>query len=446
MNLTSHPMARLERNDAALKLALAALAVYWICMLAVLPGSRETGMAAARLLTFPAMALMFWIACTKTTQLIRALTVLGQLLAPHRLRRQLVWEKLWFITLSWAFLATGATLQLALPQSQASALSGAALVSLAACLGMLRSLPAARRLPVPVPQLLEATPYLAALILLDFNALLTQFGNLPVLALALAALTFPCLAWWLERHWRAALPAFRWSALAPSQGITGWIAMQARRRTILTWRSGQPFQDGHASHIAPLAMRIAVLALPFIISRPVWGNGEISLHGAATLSVMAMFIAGALVVRDLHWRSFLMPGGMRPRRVASHILASTMAVQFGIVLILTLVLVSLGPLSLEAIIHRLMRSSILLTELLFATSLAMVLRAALPSVRMWATVAGAAVILLLYPMAHLPNSVAASLPVYLLALLGASMLLLVLANRLWSAEKLFVEAGRIAPG
>lgn len=377
----------------------------------------------------------------------RALAVLGQIQAPHALRRALVREKLRQVTLAWAFLAGGLTLQLALPQAHVPALAGAALVSAAACLGMLRSLSRARLLPIPFAQLLDAAPFLicAALILLDLNRLLERVGSLPMTVLALCALAFPCLALRLARRWGHSLPLYRWAERAPSRGLAAWVSMQARRYTMLT-----SHQDRDAPF--PAASKASILAMPFLVmaGRPLWEAGTINLFQCLMLTVVVASSSGALIVRDLHWRSLLMPAGLRRGSIGWHIVASTLTLQYGVMLLLAAVY-GIGAhfgagVSWDRIGQDLLRASTLPLELLLVTSAAVVVSAA-PKLS-WAGASlllfalGAGFAALIWKSMNFPVTLTVPLPVFVLTLLGASALLVGLANRIWTINRLFATARR----
>ena len=452
MNLTPSWISKLERGDSVQNMLLAAFLVYWLCLLPALFGHAAAASAGSRVLTLPALAAMYWIASVRSAQLARALAVLGQLQAPHALLRSLVREKLMQLTLAWAFLATGLTLELALPASQVPALSGAALVSLAACLGVLRSLSSARLLAIPLRTLLDAAPYLAgvALVLLGANMLLDGFGRLPLPLLSLCALTFPYLALRLAKRWQHALPRYRWTEQRPTHGIVAWIKLQARRSTVLTWGNRLYGRDGMIVATSPSFMKMSPLAFPFFMlsRRPLWEDGRVGLFGSMMLVMVGLTITGGLIARDLHWRSLLMPGGLRRGRIASDILVSTLACQYAVSLVLAAayavcahVLLSM---SWDTIGHQLLRASTLPLEILFATSLALLVRTA-PAFPWFF---GAAFVLVLsVPFIAIKrhywsigDHLAVSLPVFVLVMLAASALMVALANRLWTSSILFKAA------
>ncbi len=455
MNLAPTLISKLERGDSAHKLLLAAFLIYWICLLPTLFGHGSASTAASRMLTLPALAAMYWIASANAAQLARAFAVLGQMQAPHALMRALVREKLTNLLLAWAFLATGLTLQLALPASQVSACSGAALVSIAACLGTLRSLSQARLLALPLPKLLAAAPYLAclALILLDQNALLDRVGRMPLPILALGALTFPYLAWRLAQRWQHALPVYRWSAPKPQHSIIAWIAMQARRNTLLTW--GSPWrQPDDASPISARTGQYAIVIYPLFImaGRPMWAEGRVAFFAPLVLLFVSLVTASGLVARDVHWRSFLIPGGLQRGRIASHILVSTLAVQYSFALAIAAVygvfMNFLYGMTWETIGPQLLHAATLPLELLFAGCLALVLRTMPVNLWIGAPVGVLMLSFVFFALAKhswsLQSYVTISLPVFVLTMLVASAALLVLANRRWTNNRLFQAARRAA--
>ena len=453
MNFAPTLITRFERGDMTLKFVLAAFLIYWTLMLPVLFGHNLASTAPSRALTLPVLATMYWLASSRTRQLARALAVLGQLQSPHSLRRALVREKLVWIALAWAFLAGGLTLQLALPQAHMPALAGAALVSAAACLGMLRGLARSRLLSIPFAQLLDAAPYLAviALIVLDYNSLFELVASLPLIVLALCALTFPYLALRLARRWERALPVYRWTERTPSHGIVAWLASQARRSTVL----GQYEARTERDLPFPYASRVAMLSVPFLMltGQPIWEGGELSLFRCLMLSFVVMMSTNALIVRDLHWRVFLMPAGLRRGRIGSHIVASTLAYQYCVMLLLAAAYAAIAHFGVgvawDRIGQQLLRASTLPLELLLATSAAVVLRALpkLPgiAVALLCFAAGMAFVRQILHWTQLPATLSVPLPVFVLAMLGVSALLVGLANRVWTTNRLFAAARRM-PG
>jgi hypothetical protein len=452
MNLTSPSwMARLDSRDSVFKLVLAAFLIYWICMLPALFGQAPASKAASRALLLPAMLLMYWISASMAARIGRAFAVLGQMQAPHALRRALAGQHLQFVTIAWAMLAAGTSLQLALPQSQASPLCGAALVSLAACLGMLRNRDLEGALPAGLRHLSGAAPWLAgiALLVLDLNRALDRAAMLPPALLVGAALLFPCVAVGLRLRWQRAVPASRWRPAPAGRGVAAAINSLAQRYTVLVWRNGAPSGEAEATSTSDKMMRGVMLVLPMVVIRPIWDDGHIRLADAVTLGVAALMVASSLLVRDLGWRSFVAPGGMRQGRIASHIVASTVPVQLGGVMLgvclFALVAHFKWGISDERLAAQVMRATLMAAELAFVTTLAVILRR-FNSLQMWGTIGGALVLIALMAVlgkaSILIFSFPVTLPSYVLGLLLASLLLLAVGNRLWSADLLFAEAGR----
>lgn len=455
MNYAPYPLLGYLRRDAALKVVLAVFLVYWICMLPVLFGGAQATRSAARVLTLPAMLAMLWIASSKARELLRHLAVLGQLQAPLALRRVQIGEQLRVIGAAWLFLAAGTSLQLSMPSSGVPAISGAALVSLAGCAGMLRAVARAGRLHGYGRDLVDAaTVLVVGLVALDHNRLLDWFGTLPPALSSACALLFPALLAGLAARWKVALPRFRWSAPAPANRLATWIDTENRRMTVLTWRKQWESDEEHrflsaSSVLARLAMQL--FPILFLAGSRLWAKD--TLHPSAFIQVLLVggIISNHLVVRDMHWRSLLRPGGLRRGSIGTHIWKSTMTVQLSLCALLALLYILFDGAGLASGWHvigmKLAAIASLPIELCLATSMAVLLRAT-PHDGPWTGIIYVVTMLLLGgPMIAIARSgFDIALPLWLFAA-GAAVLsaaLLAMANRIWTTRRLFAEAAKNA--
>jgi hypothetical protein len=456
MTAAPAPLFGALRRDPALKIVLAVFLVYWICMLPALVGSASASKAAARALTLPAMFAMAWIAGTKIRELLRSLAVLGQLQAPHRLRLLQIGEHLRVVGLTWAFLAFGACLQLALPASGAAAISGAALVSLAGLVGLARALASSGVLP-PVARDLGnaiAIALVGALIAFDQNRLLDWFGGLPSALLMLVALLFPAALALLAARWKAALPHYRWCPPSPANKFAEWLQAQNRRTTILTWRKTW---DGDKEHrffsVNSILARLLIQSVPvfFLLGSPLWAKGQLHPVGSVQLLLVAGIIASSLVVRDMHWRSLLRPGGLHRGRIATHIWISTVTIQMLICAVLALVYLAFDGTGFDATLSilglKLAAVASLPVELCIATSMAVLLRAT-PHDEPWTGIIYVLMLVLLggpiFAIGKLGFEIDVPLWAYIAGSAFTCFALIALANRVWTTRRLFAEAAKNA--
>lgn len=456
MNWLPDPVLKHLRYHLQLKMVLATFLIYWICMLPVLFGNGTASPAAVRLFVLPAMVTMYWLATSMIDEMAQGVAVFGQLQAPHAFRRRLLTEKLKAVMLGWAFLAGGVSLELALPGSHAAALSGAALISLIACVGVARAMSRAGLYRSPFEGLLAATPVLlcVAVLGLDLPRLLDWFGALPFALHALCALSFPLLALSLWRRWGAELPLFRWHE---KQNLHGsWLGLQARRFTILTWKRPIIGAPENPSERSRMLLQAVTLSCPFIFlsGNPVWLDGNLNLPRLLTTFSTIIVVAGALLVRDVHWRSLLQPGGLRRRRIAFSIWSTTVAMQ--------LCVFAGSSMALGALAHAVLGMPVaevighitdhwpLLFELPLVTAAGVLLRASTLTGRPVVTVFAALVLATLFlatisaviALPHKHTSLPMSLAWFAGASMGVTALLVALASRMWTTQRLFAAAAQ----
>lgn len=457
MNWMPDPLLKHLRHGMQLKMVLAILLVYWICMLPSLFGNGTVSTTSVRLLLLPTLATMYWVATLLSWEMARSSQVLGHLQAPHPFRRRLLTEKLVAISITWAFISLGASVQLALPTSHAAPASGAALVSLIACLGILRVLSRTGLVQLPLAGLLSASPILlcVAVLSVGMDRFLDWFGALPFAVHALCALAFPALALTLRRRWNTELPAYRWDEKV--RPTVYWLATQTRRFTILGWKEPLMGNAGSSGSLWLTFRQFSQLLFPFflIAGRPVWENGTISVFRLMMSAFTILTVAGCVIVHDLHWRSLLQPGGLKRRRLASRIWISTFAAQLCVVALCAVAYALFASLVLGAgsdvIIGQVFAQWPLLIELMLATGVAVLLRAS----RLAAVLGGTAIavaalvaIVVMLPLSGPKVVLQVPLEWYIGTSLCATAAAVALANRLWTIKRLFQETARsqAAPG
>lgn len=456
MTFAPHPLYVHLRRDTTLKIVLAAFLIYWICMLPALLGSASASQASARALTLPAMIAMYWIASSKTGELARTLRVLGQMQAPHTLRRERLGTMLRMVALAWLFLAGGACLQLALPASGVRAISGAALVSLAGCIGVLRGLAGAGKLAPAARYLLDAAPFLlmAAILLFNQNQLLDWFGTQPAAALWLPVLGMPALLATLLVSWSNSLPHYRWTPAPPKNRLAAWLASHNRRTTVLAWRKNWDGDTApHEVKADSLPMRLFMVGGPilYLIGTPAWVEGQFNPARAVPLLLAVAWIAGALVARDLHWRSLLQPGGLRRGNIGTYLWACTLSTQLALCAVLAVAVLLWYRLGMggswEMIGAFMLRKISLPVELCFVTSVAVLLRAA-RGAGQWAGVIYVTFVALIaapiFLVGYMGFDASVSFGAFAAGAVAGTGLMLLMANRFWTTRQLFAEAARTA--
>ncbi|WP_426103565.1 hypothetical protein [Massilia sp. TSP1-1-2] len=434
------------RHAQAYLLVMAIFLVYWICMLVFDAAPGRPLAAASTVLMLPVMGTMFWVARFQSAQLARALVMLGERQSPRRLRQSLIRGTSMRLALTWAFLSAGIGLQFQLPHSPYTPLSGAALVSLTACLGLLRGAPGTGRGSMALARLLEAAPWLAGVAVLigGVDKVLAGLDGLPPLLLAGCVLLFPALLLGTQLQRERGLQSYR-SQPKRTGGLHLWFGAQLRRWTILGWdQNGIP---GPASTAALLTQRVLQIGMPLALltTRPVAHDGVLDLARLGGLAMGAAFISCSLLMRDLHLRELLVPGGLRRGRIATRIFGFTFAAQ------LLLMLAAYALLG-AWLLGRGVSSSLLLANLLgywprllelaLMTSGALVLAGRYGPARIKLVGGIYCVSLLFSPSLDASMHVRVAPLTYAICTLAASALLLWFANRTWTTGKLFGRYGQ----
>ncbi|MES2898596.1 MAG: hypothetical protein V4723_02655 [Pseudomonadota bacterium] len=449
--LTSHRygIGRLTVNDVL----LIGFGIYWLCMLPSLFSDTPVRQAATRILLLPAFALMYWSTAQKMHQLARATAVLGNLRAPGALWQHLNAQGMQRVRLTWALLATGTTLQLALPGSATQALAGAALMSLAGSVALLHGVARSGALPlrtrtVDLVLLALALPLLVLWPRTAFDG----FAALPAAVLALIVPAFPIALSLLEQRRRRKAPAYRWREPQRGRSLADSVLAHLRRYTVLIYNPNSETMGWSAAKQSVNPARLFFTVMPLLTtmttSVATYTDGRLQVIRFMALLVMTMLLTSGLVVRDLHWRSFLMPGGLRKGRIGSSIFATTLLIQYGFIAAVLCVIaigsqVAMGGSS-PIVLVLLERHATLPLEIALATSIAVALRPVAKSPA-WIVLCIAGIIVLAGYLTDFAATsggyLALSPPLYAAALVGASAVLVLVSNHLWTMKRLFDISG-----
>ena len=427
------------RRMAAAEILFNALAVYWFMMLQAYFGGDRAASSAAHFLLLPAMVLMFWVTASKLREVARASAVLRELRTPDSLWRQMTFRAMRYTGLVWLFVAIGSSLQMSLPASGVPALAGAALMSLVGLLAVGRSLS-------PAPRVADVALALLGLALLlgAPGKMFAWFGSQPVPLLLLIALSFPACLLVLGRRWHRAAPRFASQGPSRASSLFDLLRAQLSRYTIFGWHAGQPGPVKSAWANPEQLFFVTVPAVILVANPiPLYDDGQLQLAHVAILFVIPLFLMAGLIIRDLHWRAMLLPGGLRAGRLGFQLWRWTVLAQCIVVLVVAMLAIVTSRFGLDlpwsAIGARMARHATLPLELAFATALAVTLRA-FPYSNLWAALVLPSGFLALYAAheAVRPLGPAASLglPVYVGAIAAATACLIVAANHLWTYKKL----------
>ncbi len=455
--LAAHPPHKI----LGLKLLLAMLGVYWVCLLPFTTEAQPAGAAGVKLLLACACGLLALCGHAHVAALARGAAVLACLRTPDT-----VW-RLWFAEAMrdsmrvWGLLLTALTIQLALPGTTMHVASGAALLSLSLALGVLFSLARAGWLarPVVLLCLVGAGALLAALATLGVRqglaVTLDALGALPAPLLLAMLLSWPALSLWMKRRWGRVPPRPRWRAPTAPRGLAQRIGAHLQRYQVLRWDpqdqplATPPHRGSTMLALALLATATPTIALLLVSTPAVWG-GPLRLQHLIALTYISMFKVSTLVARDLHWRFMLRPGGGRATVLVKQLLLPNLGV-----LLMTLLPCALAYATLQygwqgqspvAILQAIGAHTPILFELLFVTCASLAVRTL--TIPPWAFSLYIALPALGFAglLIHLGDRMAPLFnagPGYALALLAGSLALLAVARRRWTTRRLapFLRAG-----
>lgn len=268
------------------------------------------------------------------------------------------------------------------------------------------------------------------------------------------------LAWVLWRQWSDAPPQAR----SPAKGvaINPWQILRSHVRRYTTipvlgsFRNVDPPRPGTGSLAWQMPLNFMLLIQ---FAQPPVGLLYKGAFGPMQLPGMLMVIsmaAGSLVCKDFHWRSLLVPGGLHFGSMGWRIAVSTITAWFATLGAITLVLmfgawVLLG-FSPDAILHVLPRFQLLPLHLVFGICVATFLSAL--RISLWWGLGVPVVVILgllgwLWVLPQLGVTVDTDEwfhagPEYVATLLALSALAVLLANRLWTVDKLMRVMARSA--
>ena len=388
--------------------------------------------------------------------LARAGQFLGSQQVPDALWRAWVRAAVLELSLIWVALCAAMSALLA---SRASTLpwpEGAALISLSLSLGAIavhqRGSMAARGLGW------LANDFGAAVILVLFGfgaaTILDIVATWPPPLLWLLALSWPALALSLVLNRSLTLDAFRADRDAGGGPKPSSWKSELRRLSPLDAASWK-WSIGAAAPKPETGPRLAwltYLGLPLYVYMgdftPLVWNEAADVRHLMSIAGFGITMTMPLLVRDLHWRAMLLPGGWQHGRIASDIFSTTLKAQYAILTIAAIFSLGMDHLvrgiAFEQALQTVTNHVLMMATVPFAISVALVLRA-LPrpnSVRI-------AIFLILCACwlyirfvvgySKLPRWNTDGLTCAAI-LLGMSWLTLRLANRMWTAEKLIACA------
>jgi hypothetical protein len=426
---------------------LAALAILWACSLPAVFGNLAGAGVALEVLMLCAAGFMATIASAEMRGLSRAVFVLGQQQLPHALWHQWLRAALRRMSLVWAMLSLGIGIELTAPLTSWHALSAPALLSVVLCLGAV----AATARSSLLPRLLVRSAELGMLSLVIVlaltggpGAILDGFGHLPPGLLILLACAWPALGAYLLLRWGQHPPQYRWSAKLPPGTVLARIANDGRRFTVLAryavWVDPDAITaQGTAAKFMPVWL-LSCLALICEFTSAKWHWFEIGASHLAFVAMLGVSALNGLIIRDLHWHTQLLPGGLRRGRIASRIMATTLSVQFAYLLVFGTLSAVVGHaafgVSYSSIGANLWAFRMLPLEIVFVTSIAVLLRTfsgwiSLCYVALLVAGGGSTLVL-----SSRQNAWTLEPGYYAIVLLLLSMALLACANRAWTMNTL----------
>ncbi|GAB2852007.1 hypothetical protein GCM10027277_20440 [Pseudoduganella ginsengisoli] len=378
----------------------------------------------------------------------RSVSVLQVQRAPNALWQ--AWLRQWLqsVTRYWALLSIAVAVLMLTPGSPRHWLMAPALLSLLLCVGMVAVLARAGLLPRRLATVVEVS--LAALLVYlmaasQFNRTLDNFAALPGFMLAACALAWPVMAGWIMHAQSDALRTVTGSQTNVLRRMRNALARWAGRYQPLRMFGADP--DTHMLNPRVLLVVAMVQNLAFFAQLlPVqWGEQATPIR-MARLMLVCMTCANALLVRDLHWRSLLLPGGTRLRYLGTRIVLSTMSFQAPVVILAALGSMLLAPHAGPGW-HSLASVAIPLLELACCTSLMTLLRTLPRRLQ----VAGLLCQLLPMSYAYIPMWFKLDVPQatwqigigYTLLLAAVTCVAQLIANRRWTPKRL-LEALTIA--
>lgn len=447
----------LRHNSA--KLLLAILGLYWVVLLLTVFRSHANIDADIDLLLFFSCAYLLMMSSGAGKTLAQAAQILGQRRAPAALWHD--WSKLAMRTptRTWAMLCAAMTIPLLSPACTYHWPTAAALLSLTLSIGTVNSLARRGLLPRAFYIAIDAGIVLLVLaitLLTSPVAALDRFGSLPAWLLLMFAASWPLLSAWLMHVWRGEPQRYRWPghSIQQRKPLTALIRRIRRYSTLHRWTDCQNTESGRVAArknaIVQVFSGMPMVYLSLLVWTPALWNQTLSPAHLLAVGFLCIFMSATLVVRDLHWRMLLVPGGLHRGRVGLHIFISTLEVHAGWVVLVAamgLVAVGISGSSVPAMLDRYLQHAATPFEIVFAASVGLLIRA-LPKSAWFAGLIFLALCLLaaafrlqlvlallqgrLSAVGHMTTG-----PAYIGILALASIASVMLANRIWTPKKLF---------
>lgn len=282
---------------------------------------------------------------------------------------------------------------------------------------------------------------------LHFIPVLAWLSALPGVVLAAAAMAWPAMACWLFQRNSLVLPT--------TVEHTGLLA-RLRLSRVAAWMTRYTFlrnDDDHTLKQAPgwvyfLFACTTQLVCVLMLMTFQWGSVVRPLQ-AIWLPLICQLCTFVVIVRGVHWRTLLAPGGVQPGRIGTHILLSTLPLQLAVLalpaaaLLLRTVLIDSAaqqPLKFMPESGMLAASAIVPLQLLFCTAVAIALRA-LPARQLKYARISLPLMVLCVSMLYLfrPATLAFGWqigPGYVALLVAGTGVAMAVANRLWTPARL----------
>lgn len=379
--------------------------------------------------------------CFQGQGLERGISVLQTQRAPAALWR--IWLRQWLLSVTryWAVLVACTALLLATPASHTHWLAAPALLSLLQSQTTLAVLAHAGLLPRRVATVMQY-PLLALALYVTMvsgiPAALAWFAALPVPVLLLCTLAWPALACWLLANKSNAPQAAHGAQTRLlrrlGNAITHWAG---RYQPLREWESGVP--------VSPVDRRTALVAavmqnmIVFVqLGSVQWGD-DASPVRLAKLAVVCVICSTSLLVRDVHWRDLLLPGGTQLRRLGTRIVLSTLTFQAPLMLLFAVLALLLALPSAEGL-PGMSAFPVVLLELVFCIALMTMVR----SLPRHGQMAFLAIVFAIAAYAYVPQWLKLDVPsftwhigpAYIALLACATCAALAVANRRWTPQRM----------
>lgn len=333
--------------------------------------------------------------------------------------------------------------------------AGLATISAGLCIASACSLHRQSMISKSAGQMAQAIGVALILAVLCFGAgrVLAAIAAWPLPVLMLMSISWPALAAGLLRTGPSQLAVVRSGQVAARKPLLARLDSQMRRYSPLDYSSGPlrrwaPLRATTGARIGWLFNACFPVYIYFNSLAPLGWNEEPDARHLTSLAALCLLMAPSLMARDLHWRSLLMPGGWRRGRIATDIFNATLKIQyasFGLAILGSVLYQRLLQVDrFEHAITVMANHTMLLGEVAFAIGAAVVIRA-LPRYKQVMLAFGLLLggcwlyVRFVVGYAHLSHWPAGAL-MYTTLMALSTWLMLRLANRLWTPEKLMACA------